>query len=439
MKTSENKIPAKNRPWYRLDTSAKIYPALESPENTNVFRFSMTLNEDIDEALLLKAMNAVRPRFPYFHVRLRTGFFWHYLEQNDNPLILWPESPFPCERLYSLYNNDFLYRVRVYRKRIAVEFFHILTDGSGGMEYLKTLVAQYLLMQGKLSTFPEGIINPADTPDPREYEDAFMRVLEIEKDRIKGIPRQRTLFQPDPVFKIRGKLLPLGVFQIINGTVSVAELKDIAKKHGLTVTELLAALYVEALLHVQFRQQPNPRKYRPVGMEIPVNMRTLYPIPAMGNFALFVVPRFDPRIITDFADIAEILKSYMKQHICKEHLLSMAIDNCALSENLFIRHTPVFIKDLVIRYLSQTQGHAQFSGTISNLGAVRLPQEMEEQVADMAFMLGPPTQTLTSCAVLGYKDEIRINFGRVSKDTPVERHLFRRLVELGAHVRLTSN
>lgn len=439
MEALKHEIPVHGRSWYRLDTSAKIYPALESPENTNIFRFSMTLREDVDEALLLEAMQAIRPRFPYFHVHLRTGFFWHYLERNDNPLFLWPETPYPCERLYPVYNNGFLYRVRVYRKRIAVEFSHILTDGSGGIEFLKTLVAQYLLMKGELSAFPAGIINPVDAADPREYEDAFMRVLEIEKDRISEIPKQRTLFQPDPVFKMRGKLLPLGAFRIITGIASVEDLKKIAKKFGLTITELLAALYTEALLHIQFRQQRNPRKYRPVGMEIPVNMRTLYPMPAMGNFSLFVVPRFEPRMITEFSDIGDILKNYMKQHICKEHLLSMSIDNCALGENPFIRHTPVFIKDQVIRYLSQTQGHAQFSGTISNLGAMQLPPEMEALVEDMNFMLGPPAQTLTACAVLGYKGEIRINFGRVAKDTPVERHVFRRLVELGAAVRLTSN
>jgi NRPS condensation-like uncharacterized protein len=439
MNSGKNTDPAFDRSWYRLDTSAKIYPALESPENTNVFRFSMTLDENIDGALLLTAMNDIRPRFPYYHVRLRTGFFWHYLERNDNPLLLWPETPFPCERLYSIYNNGFLYRVRVYKKRIAVEFSHILTDGSGGMEFLKTLVAQYLLLRKKIPAFPKGLLHPEDTPDPMEYDDAFLRVLDLERTRLHEIPKERTLFQPDPVFKIRGSMLPLGTFRIVTGSVPLTALKDVAKRYGLTITEFLGALYVEALLHIQHQQVRKTKKYRAVGLEIPVNMRGLYPIPSMRNFSLFVVPRFDPRDITGFEDIGGIIKAYMKQHVCRKHLLSMVMDNCSLGENILIRHVPVFIKDLVIRYLSQTQGHAQFSGTISNLGSVKLPEEMETHVKDIGFILGPPTQTLTACAVLGFKNEIRINFGRVSKDAPVERHVFRRLVEMGVPVRLNSN
>lgn len=439
MGTGKNKKQAADPSWYRLDTSAKIYPAIESPENTNVFRFSMTLDEEIDSAALLNAMNAIRRRFPYYHVRLRTGMFWHYLERNDNPLLIWPETPSPCERLYPVYNNGYLYRVRVYRNRIAVEFSHILTDGSGGMEYLKTLIAQYLLMRGKISAFPQGIFNPAERPDPAEYEDTFPHVLELEKSRLQNIPKQRTLFQPDSVFKIRGRLLPLGNFRIITGTVPLEEIKPVAKKYGLTITQMIGALYVEALLHIQFRQVRKLRKYRSIGLEIPVNMRGFYDFPSMRNFSLFVVPRFDPREITEFEDIATIIKAYMKQHVTYEHLLSMARDNCSLGESVLIRHVPVFIKDIVIRYISQTQGHAQFSGTLSNMGSVCLPPEMEDHVSDIGFTLGPPTQTLTACAVLGFKGKLNINFGRVSKDAPVERHVFRRLVEMGVSVSLRSN
>ncbi|MBW6458910.1 MAG: hypothetical protein K0B52_07100, partial [FCB group bacterium] len=64
--------------WFRLDTSAKIYPAIESPEEPTIFRLSMTLQEDIDTNRLQQALNIVKPRFPYFNVYLRVGIFWHY-------------------------------------------------------------------------------------------------------------------------------------------------------------------------------------------------------------------------------------------------------------------------------------------------------------------------------------------------------------------------
>ena len=35
--------------------------------------------------------------------------------------------------------------------------------------------------------------------------------------------------------------------------------------------------------------------------------------------------------------------------------------------------------------------------------------------------------------------DIHINFGRINKNPMVEKHVFRRLVEMGAHVSLKSN
>ncbi|MDZ7796588.1 MAG: hypothetical protein U5N56_05895 [Candidatus Marinimicrobia bacterium] len=425
--------------WYPLDTSAKIYPALESPENTNIFRFSMSLKSNIRQDLLYRALNIIKPRFPYYNVRLRSGLFWHYLEKNDNPFIIHPETPFPCERLYPAYNNGYLYRVRVYENRIAVEFSHILADGSGCMEFLKTLVTQYLVLKGELDSFPEGIMHPDDKPHPEEYEDAFLKVLEIEKHHLPHIPKQRSLFTTHRVFKIRDRVLPLGSFRIVSGIVPVEDVKSIAKRYHAKVTELLAALYIEALIHLQDEQIANKKKHRPVGLSIPVNMRNLYPIRSMRNFSLFIVPRIDPENVQDLGDIIGILKEFMRSRATKDNLLPMVKDNCSLSKNALIRFTPAAIKNVVIRYVSNTQGHAQFSGTLSNLGPVRLPEELEKHIDRIGFMLGPPTQTLTACAVLGFRNDLHITFGRVSKEAYVERHVFRRLVELGAHVSIKSN
>ena len=38
-------------------------------------------------------------------------------------------------------------RVLYYRNRIAVEYFHVLSDGGGAVTYLKTLVARYLTLR----------------------------------------------------------------------------------------------------------------------------------------------------------------------------------------------------------------------------------------------------------------------------------------------------
>lgn len=43
----------------------------------------------------------------------------------------------------------------VYGSRIAVEFFHAVTDGTGGLIFLKTLVAEYLCQKYKINIPPK--------------------------------------------------------------------------------------------------------------------------------------------------------------------------------------------------------------------------------------------------------------------------------------------
>jgi NRPS condensation-like uncharacterized protein len=425
--------------WFRLDTSAQIYPALESAENTNIFRIWAKMDEEINVELVHKALEIIKPRFPYFNVHLRTGLFWHYFEENTNPSKIWPDTPQPCERLYPIYNNGYLYLIRAYKNNLSMECSHVLTDGAGALEFLKTLIAHYLILEGKIDKEPDGIMKIGETPDPEEYEDAFPKIVEQDKDILDDSPRQRSLFNTDGVFHQKDTLLPLGKYKVIIGTVPFVDLKALSKQYECTITELLSALYVEALIHIQHEQVKNPKKHKNIGLEIPVNMRVLYPIKSMRNFSLFVVPRFDPKKIDKFEDIIAFLKPYMKKHVTKEFLLTMAQDNFSLTQDKVIKWVPIFIKNFVIRYLSNTQGHAQFSGDISNLGAIRLPKELEEHVEDMGVLLGPTYHSMTGCGVVGYKDHIHINFGRINKHPRVEKHVFRRLVEMGVHVSIRSN
>lgn len=426
------------RDWYKLDTSAKIYPALESPRNTTLFRVSMTLKEPVDTDRLKQALDIVKKRFPYYNVHLKAGIFWNYLEKNDNESIIWPESPTPCERIYSIYNNGYLYMVRVYGKRIAMEFSHVLTDGFGGLEFLKLLVSQYLVLSGKMKENAPGYFSLDEKPAAEEYEDAFLKVLEMEKNNEKNNDK-RALFNDTKVFKIPDRVLPVGKYHVITGIMPVEQLKSICKEYGVSITVLLAGIYAESLIHLQKDRVKNKKKHRLVSMQIPVNMRQLYNIKCMRNFSLFLVPLVDPHKISCFKDILAVIKDHMSSHVNKEYLQTMVKDNCALAESKIISRVPLGLKKMVIRYLANTQGSSQFSGTISNLGVVKLPEEFSEHIESMNCILGPPSDTKTATTVLGFKDKVHVTFGRITKDAQVEKLFFQRLVELGADVELSSN
>lgn len=77
--------------------------------------------------------------------------FWH---------INWQKGELTRKALLTKVNRTFMsnqemrrcaLRVIVYENRIAVEFFHSLTDGTGALIFLKTLTAEYLEQKYKIT------------------------------------------------------------------------------------------------------------------------------------------------------------------------------------------------------------------------------------------------------------------------------------------------
>ena len=138
----------KRKTWYRLDNAAKIYPPISSTLRPGVFSLSAILEANIDKEILNDAVNVVLNRFPSFKVKLKRGIFWYYLEENKKPFYVSEEPPYFLEYINERQSNDYLFRVFYLNNKITVAIFHALADGTGGMELLKALVFEYLLLKG---------------------------------------------------------------------------------------------------------------------------------------------------------------------------------------------------------------------------------------------------------------------------------------------------
>ena len=149
--SQENKLR-----WMPLDNAAKIYPAAARKSWSNMFRLSATLTEAVDVEILQSALDVTVRRFPSIAARLRRGVFWYYLQQLAKAPQVMDEHSYPLTRMSRQEMRRCAFRVIVYKKRIAVEFFHSVTDGTGGMIFLKTLLAEYLQ---SVSGVPFGLIN----------------------------------------------------------------------------------------------------------------------------------------------------------------------------------------------------------------------------------------------------------------------------------------
>jgi hypothetical protein len=178
--------------WLRLDNAAKIYPAVKNKELTSVLRVGVYLKERIKVRQFLEAIYAIEERFPYYKVKLKAGFFWYYLEPQQSPLRVEPDRKMPCR---AFDKGELMFRVLAEKNKMSVEFSHILTDGTGAMEFLKTLLLIYF---GKCGIFvPKSIsfIQPNDIPIDEEYEDAFKRYFKkIPAATVKIPPHFISLF-----------------------------------------------------------------------------------------------------------------------------------------------------------------------------------------------------------------------------------------------------
>ena len=69
--------------WEKLDNTANIFPVIAGEQMTNTYRISVVLKEPIQQALLQEAVDIVTPKIPGFNLRLRSGFFWFYMEEKE--------------------------------------------------------------------------------------------------------------------------------------------------------------------------------------------------------------------------------------------------------------------------------------------------------------------------------------------------------------------
>ena len=91
-----------------------------------------------------KTLNVTAKRFPTIAACLKKGAFWYYLQQVENAPSIQEEYSYPLVHMSKKEMKRCALRVIVHQNRVAVEFFHSVTDGTGGLVFLKNLIAEYL-------------------------------------------------------------------------------------------------------------------------------------------------------------------------------------------------------------------------------------------------------------------------------------------------------
>jgi hypothetical protein len=129
----------------------------------------------------------------------------------------------------------------------------------------------------------------------------------------------------------------------------------------------------------------------------------------------------------------------MRYFINEKYLRGDITTNAATQRHPVIRVIPLFIKDWVVRgFYTRVQDRNSSAG-LTNMGALKLPADMEPHVERIDIYMGQPFSSRTNCSIISFGDTLTINFASSIVETDVERYFFRRLVEDGIHVKIESN
>ena len=421
----------KNLRWLRLDNAAKIYPAARRRNWSSLFRISATLTERVDVQTLQSALNVTVERFPSIAARLRKGVFWYYIEQLRKAPAVRPDSSYPMTKMPASETRRCAFRVLYYENRIALEIFHSLTDGNGALVFLKTLLAEYLhQLHGLDIPAGDGILDRREAPKEEELEDSFQKYAgPLSADR-KALD----------AWHLSGTLETDGFLHVTCLQLSVRALLDKAHEYGVTATNFLAAVMMYSIQELQRSRIPERKHRKAIRLLIPANLRSLFPSKTLRNFSMYATPEILPKLGDySFDEICQVIRHCMGSEITPKRMGMMIAANVSSERILAVKLMPLFIKNFVMRLIFDAVGERKTCLSISNLGAVKLPEQMRPYLDRFDFILGVQATSPYNCGVVSFGDKLNINFIRNIKEPDLEAQFAKTLLTLGLTPTVQSN
>ncbi len=377
-----------------LDNAAIIYPLGMKFGQMPMFRLSMELKENIEPVLLQLALDFTIKRFPLFASVIKNGFFWHYLETTCNIHFVEEEKDIPCKPISLTRRTMGSFKVLYYKKRISVEYFHVLTDGIGGMTFLKTLIAEYLRLRQIDIPKKEGVKDINETVDERELVNEFARA-EGKSDMSTFVDKKS--------LQLDGRLTSLNVNCIMHYVMDTDELKKVARSYDSTITTYLTAIMFLAAKRCICADKGI------FNIQIPINMRKFNNSITLRNYAMYFNLSMDIANINNKEELIRKLSEQIREKGTLEEMNHMMMTTRRIIGSL--RFVPLFIKVPIVQNLYGYLGNSIIGSTLSNLGQIKVPEEMAEHIEKIYFILIPgiPNRTTSSLVSIGNRSVFTIS------------------------------
>lgn len=394
---------------------------------TNTYRISAVMKEDVDPERLQKALDIVLPKFPGFNLRLRTGVFWYYFEENGKKAPhVYEEDDYPCRLIHPNRNHSYLFSLSYYKNRINLEAFHALADGMGSVGFLREIVYQYLrLLHPELKEkYGDGLSNETSL----DREDSFLK--NYKRNNVGG-------YKTKKAFIIKGEKLAYNGFGTILGILPVNEIKRVAKEtYQTSINTYIVACYIYSA-YKNYNGEITPEK--PIRVAIPVNLRPFFESNTTKNFFVMISAEFFPeKDDYTFDEIMEITKLSVDSQKTKEHLESIFSYNVSNQDFFVARAVPLPLKNLAMRVV-YTRAALANTTTITNIGNVSVLPGYDEYIRGFYCFLPFSKGQELKAAVASFKNDMFIGFTTGYEDTSVPKEFFRQMAKDGIRIAVETN
>ena len=411
---------------FPMDASGTVYPYFADDVIHHSFTMEVSLDRDIEPDRLRKVTERMCERFPTLFVRLHTDAFGYKLEHvHDVTPFIMPRPPI-LNRPYDLKHNENLIRITYRGNRLAVECFHSVTDGSGAITLLKSIVAEYYRTLGEDIPSTCGVLSPDDAPKSSETEDSF---------RTNYVKGGKTVSRSG---KGAFQLHPQGPFDLWHQTelsMPLEDIKPLAKAAGATLTEYIVALYLYAF----YCTDAAKKSQKPIIMSVPINLRPVFESETLRNFSLYFLASVPQGDDVTFEQILENVKPEFKQGTDKQLLQRMINTNVSQQEMAAFRALPRPVKHAVLRIGGKLYGERLFTSALSNLGIFKVPDELAAHIKTFHAVLGQvPTNHILTTAYC-YNGTLGLMFSSRLASREIERITERLLRERGVRTTLRDN
>ncbi len=350
-------------------------------DSSAVTRCNITLKDEPDPHVLKEALKAVLRRFDLFRQRPFLDREGHVVlkENTEEPVIYAYDGK--RAMLGTAESAGYLFRVLLYGKVLITEIFHGLTDARGAWQFTQTLLYEYLSARYGFRLSDDRIFTASAPREESEDELLYERILKELSE--KETPEEAEEGEPSPVTVLSPAKAVSDKKETDRYVLSyrVSDVLGIARDLSVTVTSFFMCVFARALYELEEADEKGC-----VVTEMPVDMRPLLMSRSLSNFSSNVLIPFERNLLAKpLGEQALAVKEVMRSRVNADHLYrEIGPYAAALSA---LSGLPLDNEE-TIRALKEKAGASQperSSFMLSNVGVLKLPEEMEGYITDVDF------------------------------------------------------